>query len=294
MAFETSQEKAIPPAVIQFCRDAGLGEIVSAKSLKGGAVNLTRRLTTTSQTSLILKGSPDPAPDLYPCEALSLRTLKQAGMPTLEVLVVGADFLLMDDLGSTPMSGVSWEALGRAIAQLHLHTNGQFGFEQDNYLGLLRQYNPWTADGHEFFAKYRILRYLDVPLCEQTLTPEDRRKLERLAARLPVLIPWQPDSLLHGDLWHGNVLAKRLALPIVIDPAVYYGWAEAELSMVRQCGGVPQVFFDAYNEVNPLADGWWDRLEILYVREILSMIAHFGDYGNVTLAKLRAVLDKFA
>ncbi|MBI1258085.1 MAG: phosphotransferase [Chloroflexi bacterium] len=284
----------IPPAVIQFCNAAGFGTIDSVEILKGGAVNLTRRLTTHAQTTLILKESADPAPDLYPCEAMSLRTLRAAGLHTPEVLAVGADFLLLDDVGGEALDDSGWERLGRAIASLHLHTNERFGFEQDNYLGLLRQYNPWTDDGHEFFAKYRILRYLSVPVCEQTLTAEDRYRLERLAQRLPELIPVQPASLLHGDLWHANTLLSRTGEPVVLDPAVYYGWAEAELSMVRQCGGVPQVFFDAYNEVNPLTEGWWERLEILYVREILSVIAHFGDYGNVTLAKLRAVLDKFA
>ena len=286
--------QTLPPAVIQFCSEAGFGSIASAEILKGGAVNLTRRLTTSTQTTLILKMSADPAPDLYPCEALSLRTLGAAGLRTPEVLAVGADFLLLDDVGGKELDDAGWEVLGRAIGDLHLHTSEQFGFEQDNYLGLLRQYNPWTGDGHEFFAQYRILRFLDVPLCEQTLTAEDRFRLERLAGRLPELIPAQPASLLHGDLWHANTLLSRTGEAVVLDPAVYYGWAEAELSMVRQCGGVPQVFFDAYNEVNPLAQGWWERLEILYVREILSVIAHFGDYGNVTLAKLRAVLDKFA
>jgi fructosamine-3-kinase len=286
--------QGIPAAVIEYCHTAGLGAIAAAEVLTGGAANLTRRLTTTSQATLILKGSENPPADLYTCEALSLRTLRAAHLHTPEVLAVGADFLLLKDLGSRPMDDASWEALGRAIAQVHKHINEQFGFEQDNYLGLLRQYNPWTDDGYEFFAKYRILRYLDVPLCEQTLTAEDRQRLERLAARLPQLIPEQPASLLHGDLWYANVVMDAEGQPAVLDPAVYYGWAEAELSMVRQCGGVPMRFFEAYNEVNPLNDGWWDRLEILYVREILSMIAHFGDYGNVTLAKLRAVLDKFA
>ena len=34
----------------------------------------------------------------------------------------------------------------RAIAQLHLHTSDRFGFEQDNYLGLLRQYKAQDPD----------------------------------------------------------------------------------------------------------------------------------------------------
>ncbi len=79
----------------------------------------------------------------------------------------------------------------------------------------------------------------------------------------------------------------------MIDPAVYYGWAEAELSMTQQYEGVPRRFFDAYTEVNPLAPGWWERLEILYLREYLSIVAHFGDRYEV-MSKIRALLDKFA
>jgi fructosamine-3-kinase len=34
----------------------------------------------------------------------------------------------------------------------------QFGWDRDGYLGLLRQENSWTADGHTFFAERRLLR----------------------------------------------------------------------------------------------------------------------------------------
>ncbi len=62
--------------------------------------------------------------------------------------------------------------------------------------------------------------------------------------------------------------------------------------MVKQCGGVPERFFQAYNEVNPLEEGWWERLDVLFVREYLSVIAHFGNKYN-TVTKLRAVLHRF-
>ena len=87
-------------------------------------------------------------------------------------------------------------------------------------------------------------------------------------------------------------VSDRKGVPTVIDPAVYYGWAEEELALVRQCGGVPDAFYAAYNEVNPLADGWWERLEILYIREDLSVIAHLGDVG-IAHQRIRALLDKF-
>ncbi|MEP7292193.1 MAG: fructosamine kinase family protein, partial [Chloroflexota bacterium] len=100
-------------------------------------------------------------------------------------------------------------------------------------------------------------------------------------------------SLLHGDLWHANVIFNAQGAPVFIDPAVYYGWAEAELSMMRQYGVAPQAFYDAYTEVRPLDEGWWERLELLYIREYLSIIAHFGNRYAV-VEKLRALLTKFA
>ncbi len=297
MRVSADEVQPIPLGVLDFCRAAKLGDITTIETLQGGVISLTRRLITSKHASMIVKQSAQapvqiPA-DLYACEAHSLSVLKAAGLRTPEVLAMDADFLLLEDLGSVQLDAISWEKAGRAIAHLHQHTHAQFGFAQDNYLGMLPQYNAWAGDGHAFFAQKRLLRYLAVPLCEQTLTPQDRQDLERLAARLPQLIPMQPASLLHGDLWVANVTASRDGSPAFLDPAVYYGWAEAELSMMRQYKGVPKVFFDAYVEVNPLNEGWWERLELLYLREILSVIAHFGNRHDA-LGQLRAIIAKFS
>lgn len=79
-------------------------------------------------------------------------------------------------------------------------------------------------------------------------------------------------------------------LPSVIDPACYYGWAEAELSMAWCCGSIPGSFWAAYQEIRPLADGWRTRMPLLHLREQLSVVAHFGDrYGTVD--RIRRVVD---
>ncbi len=281
----------IPAAVSDFCRADGWGAIEAAQTLKGGAISLTRRLTT-ARGSLILKQSTQAPPDLYRREGQGLAALNAAGLSTPPVLASGDDFLLLADVGSTSPAGLDWAQAGRAIATLHKRTSPRFGFDYDNYLGLLPQRNSWMDDGHAFFGQQRILRYLSEPLCEQTLTVEDRQQLERLVARLPQLIPVQPASLLHGDLWVANVIAAASGEPTFIDPAVYYGWAEAELSMARQYEGIPAAFFDAYVEVRPLEPGWWDRLELLYLRELLSIVAHFGSRGTA-VNQLRAIVAKF-
>ncbi|MEP7292043.1 MAG: fructosamine kinase family protein, partial [Chloroflexota bacterium] len=256
----TPETDLLPQEVTAFCRDAGFGELIASENLQGGVISLVRRLTTTSQHRLIIKQSVEAPDDLYALEAESLQVLKAAGLRTPEVFALAGDFLLLEAVGSAVAAEPDWAAAGRAIAQLHLNTNARFGYEHDNYLGLLPQINTWTLDGHEFFGRYRMLRYLSVPLCEATLTAQDRQAIERLVARLPQLIPVQPAALLHGDLWHANVLFAANGDPVFIDPAVYFGWAEAELSMLRQYAVAPQAFYDAYVEVRPLEVGWWDRL----------------------------------
>ncbi len=288
-----STAPTLPQAVIAFCQREGFGEIVGFDVLQGGVVSTTRRLTTDQQHRLILKQNAAAPADLYPREAEGLQVLAAAGLPTPRVWAVESDFLLLEDVGGVATAAPDWEAAGRAVARLHEQTNERFGFAHDNYLGLMPQINTWSADGHAFFGQQRLLRYLYVPLSEEALTAEDRQAVERLVERLPQLIPVQPASLLHGDLWHANVIFTAQGAPVFIDPAVYYGWAEAELSMMRQYGVAPQAFYDAYTDVRPLESGWWERLELLYLRELLSIIAHFGNRHN-TVAQLRAIVAKFA
>jgi fructosamine-3-kinase len=283
---------ALPAAVTDCLLTNDFGSVIDVQVVTGGHINQTCRVTTASKASLILKQNATAPERLFACEAAGLQLLSQAGMRTPKVWAVGADFLLLEDLGSHN-SEPDWEQFGRAIAYQHQHTHDQFGLAYDNYLGPLPQINTQTTNGWEFFGQQRVLRYLPEPLCEQSLTPEDRSRIERLVQRLPDLIPQQPACLLHGDLWHTNMLVDRQGAPSLIDPAVNYGWAEAELSMTRQYGRVPRRFFDAYFEVHPLTEGWWERLELLYIRQIMAVLAFFGNQFN-TVQELRDLCAKFA
>jgi fructosamine-3-kinase len=282
----------IPAAVQDFLNNENLGKITSSSPVTGGHINRTSRIETSLGHTFIVKQSAEKKARLFTCEADGLKTLRNAGMRTPEVLSVGDDYLLLEDLGSQTNRKPNWEAIGRAIAHQHLQMNDRFGYDFDNYLGPLPQINTWTNNGHEFFGRYRVLRYLSEPLCEQAMTAEDRQDLERLVARLPALVPEQKPSLLHGDLWHTNMLIDSLETPSLVDPAVYFGWPEAELSMTRQYGTVTEDFYAAYNEVNPLEKGWWERLELLYIRQQVAVMAFFGNRYN-TLAQLREIIEKY-
>jgi fructosamine-3-kinase len=114
------------------------------------------------------------------------------------------------------------------------------------------------------------------------------RRVERLCSRLAELIPPQPASLLHGDLWCGNVISDRTGSPAIIDPAVHFGWAEAELGMTALFGGFSEAFYRAYEQVRPLAQGWRERLEIYNLYHLLNHLNLFGSgYYDPVLSILR-------
>jgi fructosamine-3-kinase len=271
-----------------------LGDPISADPLEGGYASKTFRARTSRGASVVVKTQVDLPSDLYQLEADGLDVLRlSGGFAVPEVLRVTPTYIVLSDLGRSEPSPTYWEDAGRALAVQHQQTADKFGYHQDNYLGVLPQRNPWTTDGHAFFAEHRLLRYLEEPTCHKQLPEADRRRLERVAGRLTELVPQQPPSLLHGDLWHGNLLPSPTGHPALIDPAVYYGWPEAELATLLIYNRLSETFFDAYEELHPLAPGWRARLPLLHLRELLCVTAHSAAVPEV-VAEIHAILDRFA
>lgn len=141
----------------------------------------------------------------------------------------------------------------------------------------------------------RLLRYLSEPAVEQALTTADRLAIERLCSRLPELIPAMPAVLTHGDLWAGNLASQTSGRITVIDPAVSCAWAEVDLSMLW-CEPRPAAssrFFEIYQELNPSPAGWADRMPILHLRELLSVIAAYGPAAAQRISQARDILAPF-
>src|SRR3990170_4265627 len=83
-------------------------------------------------------------------------------------------------------------------------------------------------------------------------------------------------SLLHGDLWAGNYLVDENGRVCLIDPAVYYGNREADLAMTKLFGGFTKEFYDSYNELYPLEDGYEYRENIYKLYHVLNHLNLFG------------------
>ena len=273
---------------------------VEVTPLGGGVVGRVRLVRWDDGSRCVVKtisddGFGDPA-DTLEIEAEGLAALSATGaVRTPRVLYVSPRVLVLEPLHESPTDGDFRAELGRRLAVLHTTTVGErFGWHRDGWLGRKRQDNTWNDDGHDFVARQRLLRYLPEPRLRDALGPSDRRALRRLCSRLPEILPVSPPVLTHGDLWTGNVLATADGVPALVDPAVCYGVAEMDLSMLW-CAGRPEGMegcFAAYQEISPLEDGWRHRMRILYLRELLCTLAHAGDVDGTGDA-VREILSPF-
>jgi protein-ribulosamine 3-kinase len=282
----------IPASVSAWLQEKGLGEVISTRSVGGGCINDGALLTTASGERFFLKTNPSAPGDMFEKEAEGLIALRVEDGPKVpEPYIFAENFLLLEDLSPAPRKPGYWEEFGRKLAALHNHKNPQFGFEYDNYIGSTPQPNRFESDGWLFFNEQRLLFQADLAERQGLLNKTDSIKVQRIASRLRELVPEQPASLLHGDLWSGNALSDADGGPALIDPAVYYGWAEAELGMTALFGAFPASFYDAYNDTRPLEIGYQERLPIYNLYHLLN---HLNLFGAGYLGQVRQVLDRFS
>lgn len=281
----------IPPEVLDWLDEHGYGQVTGTRPVSGGCINHGTRLQTSSGRSFFLKTNPDASGDMFAQEMEGLQALRVPGGPAIpEAYLNGAKFLLLEDLAPAPHTRDYWPEFGRRLASLHAHTSPRFGFAHDNYLGLTPQPNPWTTDGHEFFATQRLLYQARLARRQGLLGRKDLQKAENLAARLGELIPAQPVSLIHGDLWSGNATSDSHGRPALIDPATHYGWAEAELGMTALFGGFPEAFYQAYEEAAKPFPGYRERFPVYNLYHLLN---HLNLFGTGYVGQVQAILRRF-
>jgi len=281
-----------PQAVVDWCRREGHGAVSRLEDVGGGCINQGRRLCAADGSSFFLKTNDSAPPGMFEAEAVGLEALAREGTPRLPKPYLWADdFLLIEDLEPAPRAEDFWPGLGRRLAALHDHTSPQFGFDRDNFIGRTPQPNPWTDDGYAFFAEQRLLFQARLARDGDLLPAADQRRVEAVARRLRDLVPDQPASLIHGDLWSGNVIAGPDGEACLIDPAAHFGWAEAELGMTELFGGFDADFYRGYLEVRRMAEGWRERLPLYNLYHLMN---HLNLFGEGYLASVRRVLDRFA
>ncbi len=177
----------------------------------------------------------------FSAEARGLKTLVEARtLRVPEVFIVDEHGIAIEDLGSGRAQHDDWQHAGQALAAMHSHRETSFGFPADGWCGDSAQDNTRDDDGFRFFAERRLLPQARRARDAGHLERADIARIESICARLHDLLPEAPPSLVHGDLWTGNLhVCASGELALIDAAAAHYGWAEGDLAMLTLFGEPP-------------------------------------------------------
>ena len=138
-----------------------------------------------------------------------------------------------------------------SIISIHSIKNEDYGFDFDTQIGGLKQINSKSKNWKEFYTDKRLSYIFDLVNKNKPMDKSINTKIDLLIKKMDNFIPTNPrPSLLHGDLWEGNILFKNKKFVGFIDPGSFYGHNELEVSYLRWFNPkfIDNNFLNKYND----------------------------------------------
>lgn len=261
----------------------------------GGCIN-NGGLIQTSRGDFFLKwNDAKKYPAMFQAEAKGLKLLGNANTIRIPVVTTVGEkgeyqFILMEHIKSQPRSENYWEVLGKELAALHQSSNSSFGLDHDNYMGSLPQLNAQKNSWIDFFIIQRLEVQLKIATDFHAVENSLTKKFHALYKKLPSILHEEKPSLVHGDLWSGNLITDEKGNPCLIDPAVYYGHREIDLAMTQLFGGFNDAFYQSYQNAYPTLPGLQERLDIY---NLYPLLVHVNLFGQSYLSQVNTILRTF-
>lgn len=223
-----------------------IGKVAKLIPLNGGSINDAYKVETNKGVFFLKYNL---RPKLFKPEIIGLQVLSKAleecsYLIVPKVVFYNEHLLIMDFIESKEFTSKGWSNLSYGLRYLHSHSSEKFGFVENNLIGSTEQINNQENNWGEFFFYHRLTY-------QQTLQEGDFKfEVKKfLEDNEKVIIHFLNSfditpSLLHGDLWSGNVLCDLYDRAVIIDPAVYYGDPDVDYAMASLFGGFDKSFWE--------------------------------------------------
>lgn len=269
--------------------------VVATSPVAGGDIATATRLRLSSGQTALMKTLPHAPEGFFEAEAAGLRWLAEVegGVPVPEVLAAASDCVVVEWVersSKTPVEAAV--SFGQQLAATHAAGADGWGLDHDGFIGRLPLPNKTADSWPEFYAVRRVLPYLKLARDRGSISDTDAAAVEAVVGKLTGLLPDEAPARLHGDLWNGNCLWGQDLAIHVIDPAAHGGHRELDVAMLHLFGltHLPRVMA-AYDEAQPLAEGWEDRLGI---HQLFPLLVHACMFGGGYGARAGSVAARYA
>ena len=191
------------------------------------------------------------------------------------------------------MQNFDQKNLGKGLGEMHLNsreTNPKnFGYPIDGFIGLTDQTKGWENNWIDCFLNLRIIPQLSI-LKSNFL---DKETLDKVKEKIrSELLNHKPmNTLIHGDLWSGNVGIDKSGRGVIFDPASWWADNEVDIAMTKLFGGFGREFYEEYHKIFPIRKGFEKRIIIYNFYHILNHANMFGgSYFNQVKEYVKSIL----
>ena len=260
-------------------------------ALSGGCISEVLLVEFTDGTNAVAKLAGGESTFLT--EAWMLEYLKShSALPVPAVLHADEHLLLLEYLESGGALDASAQAhAAELLAALHAITAPKFGLERDTVIGSLHQPNAQSDSWIAFFRDRRLLYMARAALDEDAISSVLMGRIENFAGHLDeyLLEPEKP-SLIHGDMWGGNVLCKGGRISGFVDPAIYYADPEIEFAFSTLFSTFGEPFFSRYREISAMRPGFFETRRDIY--NLYPLLVHVRLFGGGYVGSVESVLRR--
>jgi fructosamine-3-kinase len=255
-------------------------EIKTSQVLHGGDINQAYKITDHDRTYFVKINQSDRR-TMFEAELDGLNQIAnthtiRVPTPICTGIAESYSYLVLEYLSLVALTEKTRYELGIKLAELHLISGSTaFGLGMSNTIGTTSQPNPWTTNWIEFWQDTRIKYQISLAIEKGAKFSYANQLLDVIPTILKGHSP--KPSLVHGDLWGGNVGALDTGEVVIFDPAVYWGDREVDLAMTELFGGFGSTFYQGYESIYPITPGFAKR-KILY--NLYHILNHYNLFGG--------------
>lgn len=268
-------------------------QFISKESVSGGCINDCWKVTDSNNCHWFIKTNSPLLLDMFIAESHGLAEIAKSQSIRLPKSICYGEtsefsYLVLEYIPLVPLS--NQRQAGEQLAQMHRTYAKQFGWKRDNTLGPTPQPNGYEDDWVTFWAKQRLIHQLDLAKAKAYPAKSYDAGLKLAENLQPFFSAYDvKPSLVHGDLWGGNIASDATGNTIIYDPAVYYGDRETDIALTELFGGFNQDFYAAYNDYYPLDQGYKTRKTLYNLYHILN---HYNLLGGSYAAQALEMTNK--
>ena len=267
-------------------------EIYSIDFFTQGQIGDIYKVHTIDESYILKTSQPS---DKLTIEANMLEDMNNYDIAVPKVYDVTETHLLLEYIEETKQANCTQEIeAAKVLTALHSVTNESrmYGYYYDTSIASFSQKNEQTQYNWTLFlGQMRIMPMARICYDKGAISKQIVERLEGLCRELYKRIDMSmiTPSLLHGDLWGGNILFNKNGA-VLIDPAIYYGDKEMELAFILLFNTFGETFFDAYQKVHPLSEDFYETKVPLY--QIYPLLVHVALYGSTYTGQLEQTLRR--